>query len=118
MAVFALWARSDLQTASVTSFIRCLHEQEILGTSTLIEVVAILAKRKPLQGLAGEEAIKARSLIEEENDVTHRASCYAELAKAILPASWDEAAAYFRAGLEQMDAIGSGDYEFTNWLLL
>ena len=118
IAVFALWARSDLKTASVKSFIKRLHEQEILGASTLIEVVAILAKRQPLQGLAGEEAMKARSFIDNENDVTYRASCYADLARAILPASSDEAAAYFKAGLEQMDAIGSGDYIFTNWLLL
>ena len=36
----------------------------------------------------------------------------------MLPASIDEASTYFRAGLEQMDAIGSGDYQFTNELLL
>jgi len=36
----------------------------------------------------------------------------------MLPASIDEASVYFRDGLEQMDAIGSGDYRFTNELLL
>jgi hypothetical protein len=118
IAIFALWVRSDLKPASVKLFLQRLHEQEILGASTLIEVVAILAKRKPLQEMAGEEALKARSLIETEYEVTHRASLYADLATAILPASQDEAAAYFRVGLEQMDAIGSGDYEFTNELLL
>ena len=35
-----------------------------------------------------------------------------------MPASIEETASYFRAGLEQMDAIGSGDYQFTNELLL
>jgi hypothetical protein len=35
-----------------------------------------------------------------------------------MPASFEETASYFRAGLEQMDAIGSGDYQFTNELLL
>jgi len=35
-----------------------------------------------------------------------------------MPASFEETAAYFCAGLEQMDAIGSGDYQFTNELLL
>jgi hypothetical protein len=118
MAVFALWARSDVQTSSVKLFIKCLHEQEILGTSRLIEIVAVLAKRAPLQGLAGEEAMQAKLLIDTENDVTSKASYYADLARAILPASRDEAAAYFKAGLEQLDAIGSGDYQFTNELLL
>ncbi|MHB1189111.1 ATP-binding protein [Thiobacillus sp.] len=118
IATFALWARSDLKPASVKVFLQRLHEQAIFGATTLIDVVAILAKRKSLQEMAGQEAVKARSLIESEDDVTQRASLYANLATAILPASSDEAASYFRAGLEQMDAIGSGDYQFTNELLL
>lgn len=118
IATFALWARSDLKAASVRAFLKRLHEQEIVAPSTLIEVVATLARRKPFQTLAGQEAIKVLPLIESENDVTHRASLYADLARAILPASTDEAATYFKAGLDQMDAIGSGDYEFTNELLL
>ena len=36
----------------------------------------------------------------------------------MLPADIEEATVYFRDGLEQMDAIGSGDYQFTNELLL
>ena len=47
-----------------------------------------------------------------------RADLYADLSHAMLPASPEEASHYFREGLEQMDAIGSGDYEFTNELLL
>ena len=78
----------------------------------------MMAKRQSLRTLAGEEAIKTRSKIETENEVTFKASLYAELARAILHASIDESAAYFRAGLDQMDAIGSGDYDFTNELLL
>ena len=118
LAMFALWARSDLEAASVEKFLERLHEQEILAASTLIEVVALLAKRRDLHARAGEQAVKARSFIEKEYDVGSRASLYAKLARAILPTSADEAAAYFKAGLEQMDAIGSGDYQFTNELLL
>jgi hypothetical protein len=43
---------------------------------------------------------------------------FADLARAMLPSSSEECAAYFRLGLEQLDAIGSGDYSFTNELLL
>ena len=118
IATFVLWARSDLRISSVKAFLRGLHEQEIVSPATQIQVVAMMAKRKSLQTLAGEEAIKTRSKIETENEVTFKASLYAELARAILPAGTDEAAVYFRAGLDQMDAIGSGDYEFTNELLL
>lgn len=118
IATFALWARSDLKVNSVKAFLTRLHEQEILLPSTCIEIVAMLAERNALQTLAGEEAVKSRSMIETENEVTFKASLYARLSRAILLASADESAAYFRAGLDQMDAIGSGDYEFTNELLL
>jgi hypothetical protein len=118
IATFAFWARSDLKIGSVRAFLERLHEQEIVAPATLIQVVSILAKRKTLKALAGEEAIKARASVEAENEVTYKASLYARLARAILQASTDEAAAYFRAGLDQLDAIGSGDYHFTNELLL
>lgn len=117
-SLFALWARSDLAAQSVKAFLTCLHEQEILATQTRIRVVRILAARQPLQSLVGAEAATARSAIETESEVSYRASLCADLARAILPASRDEATAYFKQGLEQMDAIGSGDYDLTNELLV
>ena len=62
--------------------------------------------------------MKARAFIEADDDVTSRASLLGALGRAMLPASIDEASAYFRNGLEQMDAIGSGDGQFTNELLV
>lgn len=117
MAIFALRVRNDLKTKSIRSFIERLHEQTT-HTNTLIEVVSILAGRSSLYELAGKEAIKAKSLIEQEDDVIQRASLFANLARAISAASNEEAAAYFKMGLEQMDSIGSGDYEFINELLI
>lgn len=117
-AIFALWVRSDLCLASAEKFIGRFHEQEVIEAHTAIEVVRILAKRTQLQLLAGKEAIKARGIIEQETDVQKRVFLYADLARAILPASTEEASAYFRTGLEQMDSIGSGDYELTDELLL
>ena len=114
---FALWARSDLKNKSLSKFTEYLLRQDILSASILIELVEILAERPHSPVLAGETALKAQSLIERESDVDHRTSLYASLARAILPASSDEASAYFKAGLEQMDAIGSGDYDFINELL-
>jgi hypothetical protein len=115
--LFALWVRSELKSASVERFLTTVHSQGI-GARNLVEIVSILAKRSPLHYLAGAQALKARNLIEAEHDVTDRASLLASLGRAMLPASPDEASVYFRDGLEQMDAIGSGDYEFTNELLL
>lgn len=115
---FALWARNDLRATSVEAFVKKVSEDDVAVVSTLIDIISILSKRADLQELAGKTAIKAKTLIERENEVESRASLFAKLSRAILPASFDEASSYFCAGLEQMDAIGSGDYQFTNELLL
>ena len=117
IVIFALWARSDLKAASIRFLLKHLHQQNYLSPSTLIEVIATVAGRPRFDVIAGEQAVQARSLIEREDDVTTRSALFAELARAILPVSADDAAEYFRTGLEQLDAIGSGDYEFTNELL-
>ena len=117
-ALFAMWSRSDLKLPSIGRFLEIAHQQKI-GAEVLIEVTAILAKRNTMQALAGEQALMARQLIiDMEDDVKQRTHLYASLAHAILPASMDDGAVYFRDGLEQMDAIGSGDYGFTEELLL
>lgn len=117
ITLFSLWARPDLKPDSIKRFLAEVHNQGI-GAHSLVHIVAILAQRMPFQSLAGKQAIKARELIEREDDVNYRASLFGALARAILPANTNEASVYFRDGLEQMDAIGSGDYEFTNELLL
>ena len=117
MVTFALWARNDLKAASIRFLLKHLHQQNNLSPSTLIEVIAIVARRSRFDVIAGEQAVQARSLIEREDDVTTRSELFAKLARAILPVSARDAAEYFRAGLEQLDAIGSGAYEFTNELL-
>ena len=118
ISTFALWTRDDLGDASAEAYIKRLHEREPVEAAAAIEAAGILAKRRSTRKLAGTEAVKARPLIEREDDVRNRAYFYAELARAILPASSEEAATYFRRGLEEMDAVGSdGDY-FVNELLL
>jgi len=116
-ALFILWTRDDLKEPSVQRFLAAVHAHAA-GPATLIRIVAVLARREPLQAVAGAQAVRARTRIQGEDDVTHRAALFSDLARAMLPASTDEASHYFREGLEQMDAIGSGDYEFTNELLV
>jgi hypothetical protein len=118
LAVFALWLRADLKQTSVRGFLSQLKDGARLGAPMVIEVLSILSQRTELHELSGETAVEAKRLIEKEDEVASRASLHARLARAMLPASRDEAASYFRAGLEQMDAVGSGDYELTNELLL
>jgi len=115
--LFTLWSHSELKPQSIERMLTAVHAH-MSNASDLVRIIAILAQRTPLHSIAGEQAVKARAMIEKEDEVTHRASLFGALGRAILPASLDEAAAYFRNGLEQMDAIGSGDYLFTNELLL
>ena len=117
VTLFVLWTREELQEASIQRFLTAVHAHNV-GPANLIQIIAILARRSPLQTVAGEQAVKARILIKGEDEVNYRAELYAALSRAMLPASPEEASHYFREGLEQMDAIGSGDYEFTNELLL
>ena len=117
VAQFVLWTCEELQEASIQRFLTAVHAH-YTAPANLIQIIAILARRSPLQTVAGEQAVKASTLIQTEDEVTNRADLYASLSRAMLPASLEEASHYFREGLEQMDAIGSGDYEFTNELLL
>ena len=115
--IFVLWTREELKEKSILRFLTAVDAHNV-GPYHLNRIVAILARRPLLQTITGELAVKVRTLIQNEDDVTHRADLYADLSRAILPASRQEASHYFREGLEQMDAIGSGDFEFTNELLI
>ena len=115
--LFILWSRSELKAQSIARMLAAVHAH-MSNASDLVRIIQIIARRNPLHAVAGVLAVKARAMIEQEDDVTYRASLYGDLGRAMLPASLDEAAVYFRDGLEQMDAIGSGDYLFTNELLL
>ncbi len=116
-ATFALWARDGIRSRSVRRFLDMARTQNASPASH-IGLVSVVATRLRGAALAGEQAAHARSLVEKEVDVVERVSLLAALGRAMIPASTEEAAAHFRAGLEQMDAIGAGDYEFTNALLL
>lgn len=114
---FALWVRDDLEIASVESFANAVSTETATPIRALIGLTTILSRRPRLHELAGRVAKATAASIEHEDEVVSRGDLFAKLGRAILPASIDEASAYFRTGLEQMDAIGSGDYQFINELL-
>ncbi len=117
IALFGLWSRKELSIASASRFLDVANAQDI-AVERSIQIISILALRPPLHELAGTQALKARKLIEAETDVAKRSTLFADLARAMLPASIDDASVYFRDGLAQMDAIGSDDSDFVNELLL
>lgn len=118
LAIYSLAIQTEITPQSVEKLLETLHQQPIVTISKTIEIIRILAKRQNLQALAGKEAVEVENQIQEETDVATRSSYYSDLAGAILPASTEEAKTFFKKGLEQMDAIGSGDNDFTNELLL
>lgn len=118
LILLSLWARADLEPSTVGKYVGQLKLDGVGSAPEFIQLVACLAKRADLHELAGKTARHAWSLIEREDDVAQRSTLCAQLSRAIMPASFQETASYFRSGLEQMDVIGSGDYEFTNELLL
>lgn len=112
-----LAADPKLDAAEVQRYVQAVSEDGVAPIANVIDIVGILAARAPFQVLAGATANKMKAAIECEDEVDQRASLFADLARAIAPASRDEAVEYFRMGLEQMDAIGSGDYQFVNELM-
>jgi hypothetical protein len=117
IALLALWSRPEVSAPSVGKMLLMMEEQNA-AIPDLIRAIAILAARPSLHELAGKQAVKARALIQAQDEVRRRGTLCADLSRAMLPASREESTAYFRAGLDQMEAIGSEDYEFTNELLL
>ena len=117
VAMFFLWSRPHIKPNSISRFLE-IAESRGIADSDRIRIVEILSQNKHTHDLAGQEALKSRAQIEKEADVSTRADLFGRLSRAILPASVDEASTYFKDGLDQMDAIGSGDYQFTNELLL
>lgn len=117
LLTLALAADSALEVEEVLRYAEAVSSDRMVVIQNIIEVVGILAMRPDFWALAGTTAIRTKALVEQEDEVTQRASYFGSLARAIHPASRDEAVDYFRRGLEQTDAIGSGDYQFTNELM-
>lgn len=116
LLTLAFSANASMSADEAKKYAKAL-EVEPSRTPNMLEVVAIFGARPAHHALAGALAVKVKALIEFEDDVDSRGEQLAALALAIAPASIDEAVTYFKHGLDQMDAIGSGDYQFTGELM-
>jgi hypothetical protein len=94
-----------------------MQRSEYATASLCIDFIERFAAVESCHEHAGRMAVEAVKAIEKEDDVEYRAKLFARLARALLSASRAEAAALFARGLSELDAIGSGDYAFTNDLL-
>ncbi|NOK38745.1 transcriptional regulator [Corallococcus exercitus] len=117
LITLALAVETDFVAEEITQFVEAVSAPGVTTAGILVEIVGILAARARHHVLAGQTAIKARQAIEREDEVGQRATLFARLARAMGRASGSEANSYFLQGLEQMDAIGSGDWEFVSELM-
>ncbi|WP_106795716.1 hypothetical protein [Rhizobium sp. H4] len=113
-----LFAALDLLTpASASQLASCLENSQILAPETVIRFVRRLAGQRDCHAQAGQLAVLAVQLIDREDDVQRRSQLFARLSRALLRANRIEAALIFKRGLKELDAIGSGDYDFAYGLL-
>ena len=114
---YALNARRDLKAASFRYFLDRLRKQDYSPTWLLIDLTSIAALKPGFAQITAEIALDAELSINREDDVTIRADLFADLARAVLPLSTVDANTFFTKGIDQLDAIGSGDHEYTKELL-
>jgi hypothetical protein len=95
----------------------CLNNCEFVSAHDRIRFVGMLSAYPDCHVHAGRMGVEAVKAIEREDEITQRAGLLADLARGILPADRSEAAILFKHGLTELDAIGSGDWQFTNKLL-
>lgn len=117
LLTMALGADCRFVATEVQRYVDVLSGEGAISISSVIEVTGILSRRPASYVIAGKLAAQVKAKIKREDDVDQRASHLAELARVIAPASAKESTEYFRLGLDQMDAIGSGDYQFVNELM-
>ncbi|WP_026036035.1 AVAST type 3 anti-phage nuclease/ATPase Avs3a [Cupriavidus sp. BIS7] len=92
-------------------------KENVLWPDTLTSMCRIAARRKELSGFALELAVAAFELLEASRENAEvRTDAYQRLARAVLPASSLEAAAYFNRAVEISSRIG--DENLDRWSAL
>ncbi|HEY4275989.1 MAG TPA: hypothetical protein VGM68_10925 [Rhizomicrobium sp.] len=102
----------------VTPLLHRLKDCKYKPSYIITDIISRLAQNIKTQQYVGALAKEVISLIGTMDNTDDRASQYADLAKAILPADGAEARQLFVRGYGELTAIGSGDYELVNELLL
>ena len=116
-ALQVLNALNAFTAQTAAACIEWMGRAEFTPVHLFTELVAGFARNAETAEWAGKIAANTLAAIGHEDDVASRANLLARLARAILPADRAEATALFTRGLADLDAIGSGDYAFTNELL-
>lgn len=115
--IFALFALRNVKPDDIESLLSSPNFQNI-SVGTRVGMVHALSTLFPSEDLAARVASELATQVTAENDVTTRASIFADISQVLLPVNKDESIEYFKKGLLSVDAIGSGDYRYVNELLI
>lgn len=94
-----------------------LNEVPHFNSVDLTDIVDRLSRREETHDAALLVAARVHELIRKDTEIDARISAYGALARAVSRISADEAAVYFRVGLDLADAVGSDDYDRVSALL-
>ena len=79
--------------------------------SEKISVLELFAEMPDLSDVSGDFAKAISLAIRSNEQIDQRGRDYGDLAASLLPVSVDEAKAYYRRGLAELDQIGADDYD-------
>lgn len=115
--IFSLFTLKDIKSKDLDKILssKNLANMNLNSKQRLIQAITQLL---PNSDLAEKTAIELSEQVQLENDVSTRASYFADIAESLLPVNHEEAIEYFKKGLLSVDAIGSGDYRYVNELLI
>lgn len=82
-----------------------------------ISILAKLAQRQDQHDLVGGLAKRIAEDIGKDESIDRRGEDYADLTAALIPISVEEARAYYRQGLAELDQIGGDDFHMVYALL-
>lgn len=117
LIVFSLYSLKKIKAKDFDKVLssKCLDNLTLGSKKSLIHAIAQLC---PSSDLVEKAATEFSSQVQLENDVTTRASYFADIAKSFVSVNREESIEYFKKGLVSVDAIGSGDYRYVNELLI
>lgn len=110
-------ATGSLTGNTAAKLVEWLLASPIRSPAIWLRTVTCLARRSATHASAIALARATYELIQRETDADERISMIGALSRAVWHSSREEAATYFRRGLDSAEALGSGDHETVEALL-
>lgn len=115
---WAIAQRGALDAAAGAAIADYLKASKIATVSTWIETIRLLAENPACHAVALDLTKSAAPIIAGDTEILTQVSGYGALSVALWPLSTEEAAHYFKQGLQLADGVGSDDQERISELLV